>query len=137
MKFKRSQLKAIIKECLVEILQEGIGNSLATSTSFAVPGVQTQQYVEARRSTPTTQRPVRAPVAPPRALSPHAQIVQEVASHNSVLGAIMADTLATTMPEQDSMSDPREQASLYMSDNSSLSSIEDGTSHWSEILDRV
>jgi hypothetical protein len=90
MKIQKSQLKAIIKECLVEILAEGIGQD-AINEAKAAP--------RKRRASPAKR--------PPSSLNeerkPTAQLhaaVSEVAGGDSVMQSILADTAQTTLQEQ-------------------------------------
>lgn len=92
MKVSKSVLKAIIKECLIEILVEGLDSS---------DKVQLQEA--ARRPTPRQQRQSQLPreSRPKSTLTTAIQAaVQETAKGDNVLADILADTAATTFQNQ-------------------------------------
>ena len=89
MPITKQQLKSIVKECLVEILSEGIGPSTKESI---------QEISSKRNSTKTSQ------VAMPRRgqnvkySQVMAETIKREAGNNPVMAAIFADTAATTLP---------------------------------------
>jgi len=100
---KRSELKAIIKECLVEILAEGIGQE------------PINEAVAARRSAPVDLPPRRknantrraadlisyAPKPEPaRDITPQVERVASSLTTDPVLAEILKDTAMTTVQEQ-------------------------------------
>ncbi len=97
MKITREQLKAMIKECIVEVLTEGLGPQQRI-TEVLRPGRAVQQPQ-------TRQRPFDArldtPIRKP-AMSSHSvnATIKATAGKNSVMEAIFADTAATTLMEQ-------------------------------------
>jgi len=113
-KMTRMQLKAIVKECLVEILQEGLGGiaSPQMTTSINLP------MSESRRPQPTptkkTQKisPLDMPAYPQaqggnkRSPSPSlAEAIRNEARGNPVMADILADTAMTTLPKMMSSGD--------------------------------
>lgn len=85
MKYTKSDLKSLIKECLVEILSEGLGPTLVESaTKIPQPSP---------RMVPSQPRP-RVPTA-----SLHEAIKQE-SKGNPLLANILADTAASTLQNQ-------------------------------------
>jgi len=75
MKLTKSDLKAVVKECLVELLSEGIG------------GVQ--------QAKPTQKQPQRVLQAEARSGPP---AVKRPSTGNSIFDDILADTARTTLP---------------------------------------
>lgn len=90
-KLTKSQLKAVVKECLIEILQEGL--------SFSSDAV----YAEGVRKTPPQRQNQHQSVqtqAPPRRAPSSALIaaIKSEARGNNVMADILADTAMTTLP---------------------------------------
>lgn len=104
----RQQLKSIVKECLLEILQEGLGRG---SVGFDMPIKQKveQQHPSIRN---TMNQPVMSPQKkkispldmpaasygqkrPSQAMS---QIIKTEARGNPIMADILADTAMTTLP---------------------------------------
>lgn len=105
MKLTKSELKLIVKECLLEILNEGLGGQLSQNSqnyspqpqkSFTPPSVQ-QPALESR------QRPVQQQQSPlqltPRRPPPQhmREVVKREAGGNKVMESILADTAASTL----------------------------------------
>jgi len=80
-KVSREALKNIVKECLIEILQEGIGGIVTK---------RPQQQVETRKITPVPQRPKQS--------SALLNAIKEVSEGNPLMAEIYADTAKTTLP---------------------------------------
>ena len=76
----RSALKNIVKECLIEILQDGIG---------ALPKRASQQQLETRKIVPQ-QRQKQSPAL--------LNAIKEVSAGNDIMAEIFADTAKTTLP---------------------------------------
>jgi hypothetical protein len=105
MKVSKSLLKSIVKECLIEILAEGMGNSLVEAVSL---------QEETLPSQPSRQRPTlpKAPArrlsqahldrrvqAPPRTgPSPIEAAIKEGSGGDPILASMLADTARTTLP---------------------------------------
>ena len=94
MKMSRTDLKALIKECLVEILADGLGESLNEA-------VAPQQRTPRRGKTRTARR-AHQPNKQQYGGLPTAALqaaVMESAGGNSVMADILADTAVTTLPQ--------------------------------------
>ena len=91
-KLSRSSLKALVKECLVEILAEGIGNDSAEMIS------------ESRSSSPTRKRrtnsSARKKVEPNTKFNSALDKTVNMLTEDSVMKDILADTARTTFQEQ-------------------------------------
>lgn len=104
MKLNKSQLKALIKECLVEVLAEGIGGSIATLNEHVQPSTRkprrrTRNPVAAimnssldEQATHYTQRQRQAPAQPSGVKMPP--------NINPEFASIFADTAKTTFQKQ-------------------------------------
>lgn len=112
MKIQREQLKALIKECLIEILHDGLGSvttSVANKSTSQVtlPSNNTQRDVlEARRLRqhrqsvqkafdPLLDRPVASGYVQSQAMK---EAIKREAGGNSLMAEIFADTAASTLP---------------------------------------
>jgi hypothetical protein len=92
MKMTKSDLKAIVKECLVEILNEGLGGSMN------IPKISGpfNQKINASQSV-TSQ--MFADTAPPRSPAPALrEAIKDVSGGNKIMESIFADTAAKTLP---------------------------------------
>jgi hypothetical protein len=85
----KQQLKTIVKECLVEILAEGIGPSTKDSIQEAV--ARTQKPVEKSTSLPRRGENVKYNQA-------IAETIKRESKGNSVMESIFADTAMNTLP---------------------------------------
>jgi hypothetical protein len=107
MKLSKAQLKVLIKECLVEILNEGLGGStLAVGTGAPTLAARTAITDASRRPAvsegkrrpynpnPALDEPVRPRNVPPA--SALAEAVKFSAGGNPIMADILADTAATT-----------------------------------------
>ncbi len=123
MKIKREQLKAIVKECLVELLQEGLGGALVAAAlpenynrnrdleplpgqaRSASRGAVDPAAVRRRTMDLTEHRPTPSPViheAQRQRVAPQMNSVIANAAPNPMMAAIFADTAATTFAAQES-----------------------------------
>lgn len=103
----RNELKGIVKECLLEILMEGMKGSSQRVEENRQPKRQ-QSIVEPRRSpldtvtytqrTASVPRPGLGKPVPPRV--PQKESFKELANGNDVMASIFADTAGTTLMEQ-------------------------------------
>lgn len=113
MKIGKSELKALIKECLVEILAEGLGSNLNEAVAAKprgsrnrdaepVPGQMraARTVVEAprRRNPALDERVVPAPMRKPAPAPIPANVA--ALTRDPVMAAIFADTAQTTLVEQ-------------------------------------
>ncbi len=86
MRLTKSDLKALVKECLTEILSEGLGGGVVTKEQ--PKGLLNQNITEHRRTPP---RPVS---------SPHLkEAIKREAGGNKIMESILADTAASTLPK--------------------------------------
>ena len=96
MKMNREDLKDLIKECLIEILAEGVGGQLTEAAR--------RQPKRRPQSRPRYRNMVRPEASPGGSgeggLPTHAlqAAVEESAGGNSVMADILADTAMTTLP---------------------------------------
>jgi hypothetical protein len=93
-KVSRQQLKALVKECLREILEEGLGRDSG----------HTVTQTESRRVNPPSRRHVppvgrQVPQAVHQRMVP-TDVVKMASAGNPILEGILADTAATTLQEQ-------------------------------------
>lgn len=104
-KLSRLQLKALVKECLVELLQEGLGSGASQSMGVTLPvtEVKRQQVAQQQKrrisplDMPATVQGQNYRGGPSGAL---AEAVRQTAGGNSVMADILADTAMTTLQEQ-------------------------------------
>jgi hypothetical protein len=97
MKMSRTDLKDLIKECLVEILAEGIGDTL--TEAVAQPrrrGKTGSKYRSMTRPARSKKATAAQGTLPTAALQ---QAVEESAHGNPVMADILADTAMTTLPQ--------------------------------------
>lgn len=95
MKLTKSDLKSIVKECLVEILNEGVGvsSSRQPSTRLSAP-TQTQNASQISKRSLATPSHSRIP-QPSQSLR---EAIKRESGGNSVMESILADTAASTLP---------------------------------------
>lgn len=88
MKLSKSELKSIIKECLIELLNEGLGGSISQPAPL-FPKVPTVNSLSdsVRRQPPPKPAPYLREA-----------IIRE-AGGNKVMESILADTAASTLPK--------------------------------------
>lgn len=95
MKVSRNDLKALVKECLIELLEEGLGSSVSVASApQRVPTVEAR----VRRG----ERMTLSPAGPSRAAGPGGAAMKDAikreAGGNPVLAGIFEDTARTTLP---------------------------------------
>jgi hypothetical protein len=91
MRTTKTELKQLIKECLVEILAEGLGPTLQNEVK--APRLSTNTF----SNKPST--PSRAP-EPRRPTPALREAIRREAGGNKVMESIFADTAATTLASQ-------------------------------------
>jgi hypothetical protein len=104
---KKSELKKLIKECLVEILSEGLGNFSQDVTTQLVSPVQESFSRNQKRQTtnPPRQHPTdmvsynQHPRPAPNNSAVN-EVIRNVSGGDATLSSIFADTLQTTMAYQ-------------------------------------
>lgn len=93
MKIMRSDIKKIVKECLLEILNEGLAGSLQPTQQLKTVGQSSTQAIFSEKNRMTSQQPTRQQ-------SPGLkEAVRREAGGNKVMEAILADTAASTLPK--------------------------------------
>jgi hypothetical protein len=129
MKINRTQFKAIVKECLIELLQEGLSNSLSVSNATDVheqrnsrnrdleplPGQTRNNHSNNNKVDPAAVRrrtmdliehgrPQVSPIIHEAQRQRQAAVSQVVANAapNALMAAIFADTANTTFASQES-----------------------------------
>ena len=91
MSVTRQQLKSIVKECLVEILAEGIGSS--TKQSIQESSSRTNNIVSKKINNVSPRRGDHIKYS-----QTIAETIKREAGGNSIMAEILADTAATTLP---------------------------------------
>jgi hypothetical protein len=96
MKMSREQLKAIVKECLLEILSDGLGNVATKRPTSTISGTVTESTHRSRRPgfDPRLDSPI---VNRPNAMQ---QAIKQNAGGNKIMESIFADTAMTTLASQ-------------------------------------
>lgn len=94
MAITKGQLKAIVKECLVEILAEGMGSGTAASINEAA------KKKSIASSTPTVSSVMRQNASRVKMQQSPAikEAIRQNAGNNDVMAAILADTAEKTLP---------------------------------------
>ena len=137
-KVKRSVLKEIVKECLLEILFEGIDSE---------PGYEEEEPIrEARQSRraprPSRQRNLAAAVQETQQRKPQRRPVREDVTKEAVseltddpmMASIFADTAKTTLQEQVEGRKPNvDNASAIVDQAHDMSDIFEGAGNWAAI----
>jgi len=88
MKLTKTELKSLVKECLTEILSEGLGAGLVAKEQTS-RGLVGQQF--------ESRKPLPAPRSVPTAHLKEA--IKREAGGNKVMESILADTAASTLPK--------------------------------------
>jgi hypothetical protein len=91
MKLTKSDLKSIVKECLLEILNEGLSGSSPLQSATAVSAPRNS----ASRSLSDSVRRQSVVKAPPHLR----EVIAREAGGNKVMESILADTAASTLPK--------------------------------------
>lgn len=90
MSVTRQQLKSIVKECLVEILAEGIGS---TKKSIQEVASRTNNVVSKKPNSVQSRRGEHTKYS-----QAMAETIKREAGGNSIMAEILADTAVTTLP---------------------------------------
>jgi len=104
-KLSRLQLKALVKTCLIEILQEGLGSSSGRSEEINFPMIESRRPQIANRGSGKLS-PLDTKVTPrgqqvsPRPRSALEQAIITESGGNSMMADILADTAMTTLQTQ-------------------------------------
>ena len=92
-KITKSGLKSLIKECLIEILAEGLGESVDNHLN------EVRQPVRRRQKAPSRQKS-RRPALDSISFNQQIDKTAAVLTENPVMASIFKDTAATTLQEQ-------------------------------------
>ena len=95
MKLTKNDLKAIVKECLLEILNEGLGNDLHVQTQ--VPNVAETRTRQPTFNKQPVTRLLQQRTAPIQNNALKRAVIDE-AKGNAMMASILADTANTTLP---------------------------------------
>ena len=96
----KQQLKAIVKECLLEILQEGLGNSVANQKIVGANHPSSKKTNSLSMTQKKRTSPLDMPATPygQKKSSLFAAIKAE-SRGNPIMASILADTARTTLPK--------------------------------------
>ena len=94
MKITKTELKSIVKECLVEILSEGLGETLSSVHNISQKKTMTNpsSFLENDKKQQTLQQTARRQSPELR------EAIRREAGGNKVMESILADTAASTLP---------------------------------------
>ena len=98
MAITKSQLKSIVKECLIEILAEGMGPSTSESINEAVSKKPLASKNVPHTSTLMHQNASRVKMQAPSQSAALKEAIKREAGGNDVMASILADTAANTLP---------------------------------------
>jgi hypothetical protein len=90
MKMSRDQLKNIVKECLVEILSEGLGNQQFNRSGVSEGGSRATNHRP--KFDPALDRPVQR-----QQTAALKEAIKRESGGNPIMASIFADTAATTL----------------------------------------
>ena len=130
-KVKRSVLKEIVKECLLEILFEGIDSESGYEEEEPIREARTQR----RAPRPSPKREVRRQTSEPKHLQENAvnAAVSELTS-DPLMASIFADTAQTTLQEQrEGRRPPADAAAAVVDSADDLNNIFEGSGNWAAI----
>ena len=161
MALTKAELKMIVKECLIEILSEGLGSMQAPArppVGRAVNGTVREQRTANGRRKPEFDPRLDTPIGNGRqATDALKEAIKREAGGNPIMAAILADTAMTTLPTQlsngDSMGTPSPgssgtapisrdhaptQQEQFAGDPTEVFGMggaprEDGSSHWADL----
>jgi len=113
-KISKNQLKLIVKECLLEILQEGLGSAQRQQR----PAQDTSSFYESKNVRPVAQKqvsnkqqrvsPLDMPASTHSGRAPSPALVQAIKTEsrgNPIMADILADTAMNTLPKMMSNGD--------------------------------
>ena len=95
----KNELKGLIKECLMEILVEGVGENLHT----LVEGKKTRKTNKKTHKNLSTRKSVGPRTARKKKLDEHMQSNIKELTPDPIMASIFADTAMTTLTEQSSI----------------------------------
>lgn len=127
---KRSELKGIIKECLIEILEEGV-----TSAGQRVREARTRRQEELNEDEQQPRRRVQQRQDTARSLI-ESPMIKTVAGKNDVLAGILAQTATTTLRDQAGAPDPERVRESFSAMGSNPASFADDQAFYSPPVQR-
>ena len=89
----KSDLKALVKECLVEILNEGLGGLQVNVKNQ--PVIPKANFAESSRRQPEVAASSRRQTPPPHLK----EMIRREAGGNKIMESILADTASSTLPK--------------------------------------
>jgi len=141
MKLKRSDIKQIVKECLVEILAEGIGNNAESLTETVRPR-RSKKHVQAQREEPDYLKEYRNKLDNTRVTQKEdrkSAIIEQFAKGNDVMADIFRDTADSTLAKQAAADgkkrmahQPHDAASAAVANNP-IESLFEGSHKWADL----
>jgi len=130
----KNDLKSLVKECLLEILVEGVGSP--RNMTEGVPPRKAQQSLPRKAADLISYAPKKAqahvtrPPVPPRA--PNKEQFRSLANGNDVMASIFADTASSGLVE--SLGDPsNRQPGNPVVDTGVDPSVFDGAENWAHL----
>jgi hypothetical protein len=107
MRLSREQLKGLVKECLVELLSEGLGSGTVTSLSPTIPVAEAlRKQVNSKKISPRFSPALDTPVSRQRTQSAAlTEAIKIESGGNKLMADILADTAKTTLPNMLSAGD--------------------------------
>jgi hypothetical protein len=130
-KLSRSELKGIVKECLMEILSEGLGDASLDLNESSRP----------RKRKTSTRRVDRSPTSSPALdnikFSSAVENTVSRATNDPLMASLLADTASTTLQEQINHSDESPLTDGGSSgiplDSDSLDIFSDASQNWADL----
>jgi len=137
-KVKRSVLKEIVKECLLEILFEGIDSESGYEEEEPIREARQPRRASrpsSKNSVTTTPRERKRSKTPPKRLreAPVAAAVSELTS-DPMMASIFADTAQTTLREQkEGRQTPADNAAAVVDNANDMADLFEGAGNWAAI----
>ena len=100
MKMSRQQLKAIVKECLLEILSEGLGDATPISAMSRRPQISGIAEQRRRNAKQDYDPRLDTPIHGRTATAALRENIKRQAGGNPIMESIFEDTARTTLPSQ-------------------------------------
>ena len=141
MKLRRSDIKQIVKECLVEILAEGIGNNTESLTEANRPR-RSKKPDQTQREEPDYLKEYRNKLDNTRITQKEdrkSAIIEQFAKGNDVMADIFRDTADSTLAKQAAADGkkrmahkPHDAASAAVANNP-IESLFEGSHKWADL----
>lgn len=143
-KISKSQFKQLVKECLIEILTEGLGKqdfNVAELTSESRRQEVSANQRQTQQQSPQQRAAANVKFAPTQAVKSAAAIqdAKKLANGDPVMESIFADTAATHQDfPMDQVSDtPGPQLNVEHFQGDPLEIFGESASHWAQILSKL